>query len=65
MNQCVGQRSVVLRNEKNILVVEETTSAGRCGSSNAASSCPASICFHKQCGVGHFLLSERRQSACV
>ena len=41
MNQYIGQQFAALRYEKNILVVEETTSAGGCGSFNAASSCPA------------------------
>ena len=34
----------VLRNERNILVAEETTSAGRCGFTSAAFSCPAPAC---------------------
>ena len=42
MNKYIGQQFAALRYEKNILVVEETTSAGGCGSFNAASSCPAS-----------------------
>ena len=36
MNQYIGQQFAALRYEKNILVVEETTSAGGCGSFNAA-----------------------------
>ena len=46
MNRYIGQPFAALRYEKNILVVEETTSAGGCGSFNAASSCPASACLH-------------------
>lgn len=57
MNKYIGQQFAALRYEKNILVVEETTSAGGCGSFNAASSCPASACLYDsaaQCGVGLF-----------
>ena len=36
MDRVLGQPPAVLRNEKTILAVEETTSAGRCGSSLAA-----------------------------
>ena len=46
MNKYIGQQFAALRYEKNILVVEETTSAGGCGSFNAASSCPASACLY-------------------
>ena len=42
MNQSIGQQFAVFRYEKNSLVVEETASAGGCGSFNAASSCPVS-----------------------
>lgn len=38
MNKYIGQQFAALRYEKNILVVEETTSAGGCGSFNAAPS---------------------------
>ena len=38
MNKYIEQQFAALRYEKNILVVEETTSAGGCGSFNAASS---------------------------
>ena len=37
MNKYIGQQFAALRYEKIILVVEETTSAGGCGSFNAAS----------------------------
>lgn len=40
MNQSIGQQFTVFRYEKNSLVVEEITSAGRCGSFNAASFMP-------------------------
>ena len=46
MNKYIGQQFAALRYEKNILVVEETTSAGGCGSFHAASSCPASACLY-------------------
>ena len=42
MGRVLGQPPTVLRYEKTILAVEETTSAGRCGSSLAAFLCPAS-----------------------
>ena len=38
MNKYIEQQFAALRYEKNILVVEETTSAGGCGSFNAAPS---------------------------
>ena len=44
MGRVLGQPPTVLRNEKSILAVEETTSAGRCGSSLAAFLCPAFVC---------------------
>ena len=46
MNKYIEQQFAALRYEKNIFVVEETTSAGGCGSFNAASSCPASACLY-------------------
>ena len=58
MNKYIGQQFAVLRCEKNILVVEETTSAGRCGSFNAALLCPVSTCPCDGAARG-FLLSER------
>ena len=59
MNKYIGQQFAALRYEKNILVVEEITSAGGCGSFNAASSCPASACL-MTVRRGAFLLSEKR-----
>ena len=44
MGRVLGQPPTVLRYEKTILAVEETTSAGRCGSFLAASLCPAFVC---------------------
>ena len=61
MNQYIGQQFAALRYEKNILVVEETTSAGGCGSFNAASSCPASACLHDSAAWGFFPSLERSQ----
>ena len=55
MNQYIGQPFAALRYEKNILVVEETTSAGGCGSFNAASSCPASACLYDSAAWGFFI----------
>ena len=54
MKQYIGQQFAALRYEKNILVVEETTSAGGCGSFNAASSCPASACLYDSAAWGIF-----------
>ena len=44
MGRVLGQPPTVLRNEKSILAVEETTSAGRCGSSLEAFLWPACGC---------------------
>lgn len=55
MNKYIGQQFAALRYEKNILVVEETTSAGGCGSFNAASSCPASACLYDSAAWGFFI----------
>ena len=52
MNQSIGQQFAVFRYEKKSLVVEETTSAGGCGSFNAASSCPASACRYDSAAWG-------------
>ena len=59
MNKYIEQQFAALRYEKNILVVEETTSAGGCGSFNAASSCPASACLYVSAAWGIFYCSER------
>ena len=59
MNKYIGQQFAALRYEKNILVVEETTSAGGCGSFNAAFSCPASVCPCGSAAQGIFYCSER------
>lgn len=61
MNQYIEQQFAALRYEKNILVVEETTSVGGCGSFNAASSCPASACLYDSAAWGFFLSLERSQ----
>jgi hypothetical protein len=55
MNQYIGQQFAALRYEKNILVVEETASAGRCSSFNAASSCPASVCLYDSVAWDFFI----------
>ena len=59
MNKYIEQQFAALRYEKNILVVEETTSAGGCGFLNAASSCPASVCLYGSVAWGIFYCSER------
>ena len=59
MGRVLGQPPTVLRYEKTILAVEETTSAGRCGSSLAAFSCPASVCPCGSMARGIFYDSER------
>ena len=56
MNQSIGQQFTVFRYEKNSLVVEEITSASRCGSFNAASSCPASACLFDSAAWGFFVI---------
>ena len=56
MNQSIGQQFAVFRYEKNILIVEEITSAGRCGSFNAASLCPASACRYDSAAWGFFVI---------
>ena len=55
MNKYIEQQFAALRYEKNILVVEETTSAGGCGSFNAASS----ACLYDSAAWGIFYCSER------
>lgn len=59
MNQYIGQQFAVFRYEKNILIVEETASAGRCGSFNAASLCPASACRFDSAAWGFLYYWER------
>lgn len=61
MGRVLGQPPTVLRYEKTILAVEETTSAGRCGSSLAAFSRPASACPSDSVSQGVFLSLERSQ----
>jgi hypothetical protein len=56
MNKYIGQHLAVLRCEKKILIVEETASAGRCSSFNAASSCPASACLYDSAAWGIFVI---------
>ena len=58
MNQYIEQQFAALRYEKNILVVEETTSVGGCGSFNAASSCPASACLYDSAAWGFFIVRK-------
>lgn len=60
MNQYIGQQFAVLRYEKNILIVEETASAGRCGSFNAASLCPASACRYDSAAWGFYITRKER-----
>jgi hypothetical protein len=62
MEEKLGQSTAVLfKYEKLILAEEETTSAGGCGSFNAASSCPASACLYDSAAWGFFLSLERSQ----
>ena len=58
MGRVLGQPSTVLRNEKSILAAEETTSAGRCGSSLAAFLCPAFVCPCGSAAQGIFYLPK-------
>ena len=58
MGRVLGQPPAVLRNEKTILAVEETTSAGRCGSSLAAFLCPAFVCPCGSAAQGIFYLPK-------
>ena len=55
MDRVLGHPPTVLRNEKSILAVEETTSAGRYGSSLVAFSRPASACRYDSLTRGVFL----------
>ena len=59
MGRVLGQPPTVLRYEKTILAVEETTSAGRCGSSLAAVLCSAFVCPCDRVTRGIFYCSER------
>ena len=58
MGRVLGQPPTVLRNEKSILAVEETTSAGRSGSSLAAFLCPAFVCPCGSAAQGIFYLPK-------
>ena len=58
MGRVLGQPPTVLRYEKTILAVEETTSAGRCGSSLAAFLCPAFVCPCGSAAQGFFYLPK-------
>ena len=58
MGRVLGQPPTVLRYEKTILAVEETTSAGRCGSSLAAFLCPAFVCPCGSAAQGIFYLPK-------
>ena len=58
MGRVLGQPPTVLRYEKTILAVEETTSAGRCGSSLAAFLCPAFVCPCGSAAQGIFWVKE-------
>ena len=58
MGRVFGQPPTVLRYEKTILAVEETTSAGRCGSSLAAFLCPAFVCPCGSAAQGIFYLPK-------
>ena len=60
MEEKLGQSTAVLfKYEKLILAEEETTSAGGCGVSLAAFSCPASACPNDRVSRGIFYCSER------
>ena len=57
MEEKLGQSTAVLfKYEKLILAEEETTSAGGCGVSLAASSCPASACLYDSAAWGFFIV---------
>lgn len=58
MNQYIGQQFADLRYEKNILVIEETTSGGRWGFFNAAFLCPASACLYDSAAWDFFVISS-------
>lgn len=58
MGRVLGQLPTVLTNGKNVLTVEETTSAGRCGSSFAFFSCPTSTCHCDSEARGIFSIFE-------
>ena len=58
MGRVLGQPPTVLRYEKTILAVEETTSAGRCGSSLADFLCPAFVCPCGSAAQGIFYLPK-------
>ena len=59
MGRVLRQPPAVLRNEKTISAVEDTTSAGRCGFSLAAFLCPAFVCPCGSAAQGIFYCSER------
>lgn len=57
MEEKLGQSTAVLfKYEKLILAEEETTSAGGCGVSLAAFSCPASACPSDRVSRGFFIV---------
>ena len=57
MEEKLGQSTAVLfKYEKLILAEEETTSAGGCGVSLAAFSCPASACPSDRLPRGFFIV---------
>ena len=57
MEEKLGQSMAVLfKYEKLILAEEETTSAGGCGVSLAACSCPASACPSDRVSQGVFIV---------
>lgn len=60
MEEKLGQSTAVLfKYEKLILAEEETTSAGGCGVSHAAFSCPVSVCCYDSTAQGIFYCLER------
>ena len=64
MEEKLGQSTAVLfKYEKLILAEEETTSAGGCGVSLAAFSCPAPTCLYDSAAQGNFYCSERGDQA--
>lgn len=56
MNNHFGQQFAAFRTKQNILIIEETTSSGRCSSFNAAFSCPASTCLYGSAAQGFFII---------
>ena len=58
MGRVLRQPPAVLRNEKTISAVEDTTSAGRCGVSFTDFFCPAFVCPCGSAAQGIFYLPK-------